>query len=79
MHAYIIKFGERIDNIKEKSYKSNIEISWRKIKYKYLSGWTDDLDTNLLSIDTNQQFDEEYDPTFFYNGVIPFDKIKIIK
>lgn len=156
MDAYIIKFGERIDNIKEnltnpilkylegKSYLyhatpscylnsikkyglggklpkkrfwdyenteySNISkgcflATDEDVAYDYLDASDDfydfaeeyeetydkelkiiilqininDLDTNLLSIDTNQQFDDENDPTFFYNGVIPFDKIKIIK
>ena len=39
----------------------------------------DDLNVNLLSIDTNQQLDDETDPTYFYNGIIPFSKLKIMK
>ena len=34
-----------------------------------------DLDVNLLSIDTNMMLDEKTDPTYFYNGVIPFNKL----
>ena len=38
-----------------------------------------DLDLDLLSIDSNQQYDDEMCATYFYNGVIPFDKLEIIK
>lgn len=38
-----------------------------------------DLDKELLSIDTNQQYDEEGHPNYFYNGVIPFNKLKRVQ
>mgnify|MGYP003289123643 CR=1 FL=1 len=38
-----------------------------------------DLDESLLSIDENQMLDDNIDPTYFYNGVIPFNKLNIIK
>ena len=38
-----------------------------------------DLDISLLSIDTNQLVDDETDPTFFYNGVIPYDRLQKVK
>lgn len=37
-----------------------------------------DLDTALLTIDENQITDDETDNTFFYDGVIPFEKLDII-
>lgn len=36
-----------------------------------------DLKLNLLKIDTNQMTDDEN--TYFYGGIIPFNKLKIIK
>lgn len=38
----------------------------------------DDLDKNLLSVDTNQSVDEDAEPTYFYSGVIPFSKLTMI-
>ena len=38
-----------------------------------------DLDISLLSIDSNQIVDDETPPTFFYNGLIPYNKLKKIK
>lgn len=38
----------------------------------------DNLDKNLLSIDTNQSVDEDEEPIYFYNGVIPFNKLTMI-
>lgn len=35
-----------------------------------------DLDPNLLSVDTNQQYDEDTEATYFYNGVIPYNKLQ---
>lgn len=36
-----------------------------------------DLDLNLLSIDENLQVDEDH--TYFYNGVIPFNKLEVVE
>lgn len=38
-----------------------------------------DLDMSKLKIDTNQLYDDSIDPTFFYEGIIPFNKLKKIK
>lgn len=38
----------------------------------------DDLDKNLLSIDTNQSVDEDTEPNYFYNGIIPYNKLEKI-
>lgn len=40
-----------------------------------------DLDKSLLSIDENQMVDDNGDDnhTYFYNGVIPFNKLKIVQ
>lgn len=38
-----------------------------------------DLNFDLISLDSNQQLDSETDPTFFYNGVIPYNKLIKVK
>ena len=38
-----------------------------------------DLNPSLLSIDSNQSYEDEDDATYFYNGVIPFNKLKIVE
>lgn len=38
-----------------------------------------DLDENLLTIDTNQITDDGDEPTFFYNGVIDYDKLEVVE
>lgn len=53
----------------EERYNKELEIIVFEVKIS-------DLDLNLLSIDENNQDDE--DPTFFYSGVIPFDKLRKI-
>lgn len=56
----------------EERYGKELEIIVFQIKLS-------DLDQKLLSLDKNQIQDDEIDPTFFYNGVIPFNKLKILK
>lgn len=36
------------------------------------------LDLSKLHVDTNQLLDDEIDPTYFYDGIIPFKDLKII-
>ena len=38
-----------------------------------------DLDMNLLEIDSNLQSDDEADTTYFYRGVIPYNKLKKVE
>lgn len=38
-----------------------------------------DLRLDLLSIDNNQNTDDDMDKTYFYDGIIPFNKLKMIK
>lgn len=38
-----------------------------------------DLNPSLLSVDTNQISDDGIPPTFFYNGIIPYDKLKKVE
>lgn len=38
-----------------------------------------DLRLDLLSIDKNQSIDDDMDKTYFYDGIIPFNKLKMIK
>lgn len=56
----------------EERYGKELNITVFQIKVS-------DLDVNLLSIDTNMMMDDNTDPTYFYNGVIPFDKLTQIK
>lgn len=56
----------------EERYGKELEIIVFQIKLS-------DLDQTLLSFDENQIRDDENDPTYFYNGVIPFNKLKILK
>ena len=39
---------------------------------------TKDIDLSKLHIDTNQLLDDETDPTYFYDGIIDFKKLKKI-
>lgn len=56
----------------EERYDKELEIIVFQIKLS-------DLDQTLLSFDENQIIDDENEPTYFYNGVIPFNKLKILK
>ena len=56
----------------EEQYDKELSIVVFRIKI-------DDLNINLLSIDTNQQLDEETSPTYFYNGIIPLSQLQIRK
>jgi len=38
-----------------------------------------DLDLSKLSIDTNQIVEDGDEPTYFYDGIIPYSKLKRIK
>ena len=40
---------------------------------------TSNLDLRLLKIDTNQLIDDETEPTYFYDGVIPYNQMSIIQ
>lgn len=63
---------EELSEWYEEKYGKELEIIVFRIKLS-------DLDQNLLSLDENQIQDDETDPTFFYNGVIPYNKLKIAK
>ena len=63
---------EELAEIYEEKYGKELEIIVFRIKLS-------DLDQNLLSLDENQIQDDEIDPTFFYNGIIPYNKLKIVK
>ena len=63
---------EELSEWYEEKYGKELEIIVFRIKLS-------DLDQNLLSLDENQIQDDETDPTFFYNGVIPYNKLKITK
>lgn len=63
---------EELSEWYEEKYGKELEIIVFQIKLS-------DLDQNLLSLDENQIIDDETDPTFFYNGVIPYNKLKIVK
>lgn len=64
-------FEELSDKYEEK-YDKELEIVVFTVSVK-------DLDVNLLSLDKNQYADEDSDLTFFYNGVIPYSKLKKVK
>lgn len=40
---------------------------------------TSNLDIRLLKIDTNQLLDDETEPTYFYDGIIPYNQMSIIQ
>ena len=63
---------EKLADKNEEQYDKELSIVVFRIKI-------DDLNINLLSIDTNQQLDEETAPTYFYNGIIPFSQLQIMK
>lgn len=63
---------EELSEWYEEKYGKELEIIVFRIKLS-------DLDQNLLSLDENQIQDDETDPTFFYNGIIPYNKLKIVK
>lgn len=65
------EFEELSDKYEEK-YDKELEIVVFAVSVK-------DLDVNLLSIDQNQYAVEKNDMTFFYNGVIPYNKLKKVK
>lgn len=58
----------------EEKYGKELNIVVFKVKIS-------DLDKSLLSIDENQMVDDNGDinHTYFYNGVIPFNKLKIVQ
>lgn len=63
----------------EDRYEKELEIIVFRIK-------TSDIDLNKLSLDQNNIYDEndeesedERDPTYFYNGIIPYNKLEIIE
>lgn len=58
----------------EEKYGKELNIVVFKVKIN-------DLDKSLLSIDENQMVDDNGDDnhTYFYNGVIPFNKLKIVQ
>lgn len=62
---------EELAEIYEDRYNKELEIVVFKIKLS-------DLDISLLEIDNNQLIDDETDATYFYNGIIPYDKLQII-
>ena len=66
------EYFEELAEMYEDRYDKELEIVVFKIN-------VNDLDINLLSIDTNQLVDDETDPTFFYNGVIPYDRLQKVK
>lgn len=63
---------EELADMYEERYDKELEIVVFRIK-------VDDLDQNLLSIDTNQITDDDTDPTFFYDGVIPYNQLERIR
>lgn len=64
---------EELAEIYEERYNKELDVAVFRIN-------VNDLNINLLSIDTNQQlYDDNVDPTYFYNGVIPFNKLTRIK
>lgn len=63
---------EELADIYEERYDKELEIIVFRINVA-------DLDPERLSIDTNQLLDDETDPTFFYNGVIPYSNLKKLK
>lgn len=65
------EFDELSDRYVDR-YNKELEIIVFKININ-------DLNSSLLSIDENQQLDDDVDPTYFYNGIIPYNKLKIIK
>lgn len=63
----------------EDRYEKELEIIIFQIK-------TSDLDLDKLSLDSNNIYDEDdenseedIDPTYFYDGIIPYNKLKIIQ
>lgn len=63
---------EELSDVYEERYGKELEIVVFAVKVS-------DLNRELLSIDTNQQYDEEGHPNYFYNGIIPFNKLKRVK
>lgn len=63
---------EKLADMYEERYDKELSIVVFRVKI-------DDLNINLLSIDTNQQLDEETVPTYFYDGIIPFSQLQIMK
>ncbi len=60
----------------EDQYEKELEIIVFRIK-------TSDIDLNKLSLDQNNIYDEEsedeIEPTYFYDGIIPYNKLEIIE
>lgn len=65
------EFEELADRYEER-YDKELEIVVFKVNIN-------DLDSDLLSIDTNQLVDDETDPTYFYEGVIPYNKLTRVR
>lgn len=64
-------FYELADEYEEK-YGKELEIIVFSVDVSALDG-------ELLSFDENQQYGEDGVPTFFYNGVIPYSSLKMVK
>ena len=62
---------EELEDIYNERYNKELSIIVFKID-------VNDLNPKLLSIDTNQQFEDDTDKTYFYNGIIPFSKLQKI-
>ena len=63
---------DELAEIYEEKYDKELEIVVFQVKIS-------DLDQSLLSIDSNQQVNDDTPPTYFYNGIIPYNKLKIVK
>ena len=61
-----------LSDLYEKKYNKKLEIIVFQINTK-------DLIMSQLSVDTNQIVDDESEITYFYDGIIPYNKLKIIK
>ena len=68
IHNWFDKDDKYIDVVNE-MYQDNI----------LDDGDINDLDLSKLSIDTNQIVEDGDDPTYFYDGIIPYSKLKRIK
>lgn len=65
-------YFDELAEIYENKYGKELDIIVFKIN-------VNDLNQNLLSIDSNQYHDGETDLTYFYNGIIPYEKLQQIK
>ena len=64
-------FEELADNYMDR-YDKELEIVVFRVAVS-------DLNMDLLEIDSNQQSDDGFDSTYFYRGVIPYNKLEIVE